>query len=139
MNQVFGQQVHAYLPTRALPLSTTPPIDLAALFDEETAEIKKLLSPKTRRRAEAEAKLRSLAIVDKSLTGQKTQPSVADLRRLATAIESEKKPWDALFPGVASITLTASGDGPSIDLRISKTGSQSSSCPKGHRTPRLSQ
>jgi hypothetical protein len=122
VSNVFGERVHSYLPTRALPLSTTPPLDLAALFDSETAEIKKLLSPKYRRRTEAEAKLRSLAIVDKSLRGQKTQPTIRELRRLAKMITSEGKQWDELFPGVATVTLTAHGEGPSIDLRISKTG-----------------
>ena len=39
MKSVFSEEVQAYLPTRALPLSTTPPISLAALFDTEAAEI----------------------------------------------------------------------------------------------------
>jgi hypothetical protein len=128
---VFGEEVQAYLPTRALPLSTTPPISLAALFDTEAAEIKKLLSPGIRRRTEAEAKLRSLAIVENSLRGQKTQPRVGELRRLAAEIGSGKKQWDELFPGVASITLTAHGYGPSIDLRISKTGVPIQLVPEG--------
>jgi hypothetical protein len=122
MSDVFGEQVYTYLPARASPLSTTPPVGLAALFDHETTEVKRLLLPKTRRRTEVEAKLRSLAIVDKSLRGQKTQPSVPELRRLAEEIVTKGKRWEDLFPGVASISLTAHGDGPSVDLRISKTG-----------------
>lgn len=131
VSAVFGEEVRTYLPTRSLPLSTTPPVDLATLFDTETSEIRKLLTPKNRRRTEAEAKLRSLAIVDKSLRGQKTQPSIGELRRLATEIGSDGKRWDELFPGVASITLTAQGVGPSIDLRISKTGVPIKLVPEG--------
>ena len=91
----------------------------------------KLLSPGIRRRTEAEAKLRSLAIVENSLRGQKTQPRGGELRRLAKAIGSGKKLWNELFPGVASITLTAHGHGPSIDLRISKTGVPIQLVPEG--------
>jgi hypothetical protein len=121
--KVFGEDLKAHLPGRVLPLSTTPPTDLATLFDSETREIQKLLVPGSRRRTEAEAKLRSLAIVEKSLNGEKVQPSVGELRRLAGEIVSRKKAWNEIFPGVASVILTTKGYGPSLDLRISKIGS----------------
>lgn len=85
-------------------------------------EIKKLLAPGVRRHTEAEAKLRSLAIVEKSLNGEKVQPSVGELRHLAKEVASGKKAWNKIFPGVATVTLTTDGYGPSIDLRITKTG-----------------
>lgn len=69
--------------------------------------------------------------MENSLRGQKTQPRVGELRRLAAEIGSGKKQWDELFPGVASITLTAHGYGPSIDLRISKTGVPIQLVPEG--------
>ncbi len=119
---VFDQELQDFLPSRVLPLSTTPPVDLATLFDTETKEIKKLLAPKVHRHTEAEAKLRSLAIVEKSLNGEKVQPGVAELQRIAKEIASGKKTWRDIFPGVATVTLTSKGYGPSIDLRITKTG-----------------
>ncbi len=119
---VFGADLQAHLPARVLPLSTMPPTDLATLFDNETKEIKKLLAPGVRRHTEAEAKLRSLAIVEKSLNGEKVQPSVGELQNLAKEVASGKKPWNEIFPGVATVTLTTNGYGPSIDLRITKTG-----------------
>lgn len=119
---VFSEELQDHLPSRVLPLSTTPPTELATLFDNETKEIKKLLAPGVRRHTEAEAKLRSLAIVEKSLNGEKVQPSVGELQRLAKEIVSGKKSWNEIFPGVATVTLTATGHGPSIDLRITKTG-----------------
>jgi hypothetical protein len=128
---VFGDDLKAYLPGRVLPLSTTPPTDLATLFDSETREIQKLLAPGSRRRTEAEAKLRSLAIVEKSLSGEKVQPSVGELHRLADEIVGKKKAWNEIFPGVASVTLTTNGYGPSLDLRISKTGSPVQLVPEG--------
>jgi hypothetical protein len=119
---VFGKELQDHLPARVLPLSTTPPTDLATLFDSETKEIRKLLAPGVRRRTEAEAKLRSLSIVEKSLNGEKVQPSLGELQRLAKEVASGKKAWDEIFPGVATVTLTTNGYGPSIDLRITKTG-----------------
>lgn len=119
---VFGENLRSHVPARVLPLSTTPPLDLAALFDQETKEIQKLLRPGGRRHTEAEAKLRSLAIVEKSLSGEKVQPSISELQKLGVALTKDKKSWNEIFPGVAGITLTADGYGPSFDLRITKTG-----------------
>ena len=62
LKSVFDQQLTAHLPERVLPVSTSPPTDLATLFDSEVAEIKKLLRPGKRRQIEALARLRPLAI-----------------------------------------------------------------------------
>ena len=118
--EVFKEDLRLYLPERVLPLSTSPPLDLAALFDTEVAEIRKLLRPGSRRRTEAEARLRSLAIVETSLGGEKVQPRVGDLNKLALQIISGNRNWNDIFPGVASLELTSSGFGPSLDLRIDK-------------------
>lgn len=128
---VFGGNLQDYLPSRVLPLSTKMPTDLVTLFEIETKEIKKLLSPGSRRRTEAEAKLRSLAIVEKSLNGEKVQPSLRELQRLANEISVGNKSWEKIFPGVATVALTTSGYGPSIDLRISKTGTPVQLVPEG--------
>jgi hypothetical protein len=127
----FQKELQSHLPPRVLPLSTSPPTDLAALFDSETRDIRKLLAPGNRRRTEADARLRSLAIVEHSLRGQKTQPSAGELRRIASEITVGKKAWNEIFPGVATITLTTTGYGPSIDLRISKTGVPVQLVPEG--------
>lgn len=127
---VFQEELQIYLPSRVLPLSTTPPTDLATLFDTETQEIKRLLSPGSRRRTEADARLRSLAIVESSMKGSKTQPSSGELRRITKQVSSGKA-WNEIFPGVATITLTTTGYGPSIDLRISKTGVPVQLVPEG--------
>jgi hypothetical protein len=117
---VFKQDLRLFLPERVLPLSTSPPSDLASLFESEVAEIRKLLKPGSRRRTEAEARLRSLAIVETSLGGEKVQPRAGDLNKLASEIAGGKKSWDDIFPGVASLELTSTGFGPSLDLRIDK-------------------
>jgi hypothetical protein len=67
-------------------------------------------------------RLRALAIVESSISGEKVQPGITELKRLADQISAGKKSWDAIFPGVATLTVTSKGHGPSIDLRIAKTG-----------------
>jgi hypothetical protein len=129
--KVFGEELQPHLPARVLPLSTTPPTDLATLFENETRDIEKLLAPKTRHGTEAKAKLRSLAIVEKSLNGEKVQPSERELRKIAAEVASGKKSWNEIFPGVATVTFTSQGYGPSIDLCISKTGTPVRLVPEG--------
>ena len=128
---VFREELRSHLPTRVLPLSTSAPTDLSKLFNSEIREIRKLLNPGNRRHTEAHAKLRSLAIVEKSLIGEKVQPSVGELKKLASEVCLPQKPWHEIFPGVASVTLTTTGYGPSIDLRISKTGEPVQIVPEG--------
>ena len=116
---VFGQKLTLQLPARVLPLSTTPPTDLATLFDMEVKEVQRLLQPGKRRAIEANAKLRGLAIMEGAIQGERVQPGRSRLNKLKKQIQ-EGKPWDQIFPGVASIDITQTGYGPSINLRISK-------------------
>jgi hypothetical protein len=116
---VFGRDLKLELPERVLPISTTPPADLATLFDREVKAVRRLLEPGKRRHIEAQAKLRALAIAESSIQGEKVQPSKSELDKLGQRIHDGAK-WDALFPGVASVDLTSTGYGPSLDLRITK-------------------
>jgi hypothetical protein len=116
---VFDTDLNANLPERVLPVSTTPPMDLANLFDWEVRQIKQLLRPGSRRRIEARAKLRALAIMEGAVQGEKLQPGTHELNKLGMRIHSGVN-WEDVFPGVASINITSVGTGPSIDLRITK-------------------
>src|SRR5690606_36343358 len=108
LRSVFKQELSSHLPSRVLPVSTSPPTDLAALFDSEIAEIKKLLRPGRRRQVEALARLRPLAILDGTIRGEKGQPSDADLRRLGAKVRGGKA-WVDVFQGAAAVELTADG------------------------------
>ena len=119
LSDVFGEGLNVQLPSRVLPLSTTPPTDLATVFEQEAKEVQKLLRPGRRRRMEASAKLRGLAIVDSAVLGTRLQPTEKELRKRGEAIRNNDV-WHEIFPGVAAIDLTAKGTGPSLDLRISK-------------------
>jgi hypothetical protein len=119
LKMVFDRELTSDLPERVLPVSTKPPADIETLFDTEIGHIKTLLRPKSRRRVEAYARLRGLAILEGSIQGERIQPGTGDLNRLAKKIHGGES-WDKLFPGVASVEITAKGYGPSLDLRISK-------------------
>lgn len=119
LKAVFAQELADHLPTRVLPVSTSPPTDLTTLFDSEIAEIKKLLGPGRRRRLEAVARLRPLAILDGTIRGEKGQPSEADLARIGKEVLAGKK-WGDVFKGVSAIEITADPAGPGLSLRLSK-------------------
>lgn len=119
LKSVFDQELATHLPTRVLPVSTSPPTTLTTLFDSEVAEIKKLLRPGRRRRIEALARLRPLAILDGTIRGEKGQPSDSDLRRLGKDVLAGK-PWGDVFQGAAAVEITADGSGPGLSLRLSK-------------------
>jgi hypothetical protein len=119
LKSVFDQEITTHLPTRVLPVSTSPPTSLATLFDSEVEEIKKLLRPGRRRQVEAMARLRPLAILDATIQGKKGQPSDADLKRIGKDVLAGKT-WADVFKGASAIEISAGGAGPSLSPRLSK-------------------
>ena len=116
---VFGINLRIELPVRVLPLSTTPPMDIQALFNHEIEEVKKLIQPGSRKKLEALEKLRALAILENSIQGIEIQPSDAELKSLAKKLKQGSE-WHQIFPGTSTINFTSNGYGPSLDLRITK-------------------
>jgi hypothetical protein len=119
LRDVFGEELAACLPERVLPLSTTPALDPVTLFEREVEEVKKLLKPGGRKQIQATARLKTLAILDGAVKGERIQPSAGELRKLIKRVRGGLT-WEQLFPGIASIQITADGHGPSISLRITK-------------------
>ena len=117
---VFEHKLSRYLPERVLPISTNPPRDLNLLVESEFSEIRDLLAPHSRKRLDAISKLRALAIVESSLRGERSQPSITELNHIADNIKKGKE-WKELFPGIASIKLVTDGTGLSVSLRITKS------------------
>ena len=118
-DDVFDEKLIIELPERVLPISTTAPKDLSALFDKEVAEIKALLSPGTRKQMDAVAKARSLAVMESTVNGDYEQPSDHELKKVCKRL-ADGEAWTDVFPGVASINITAEGDGPTLSLRLTK-------------------
>lgn len=119
LKKVFNEDLVTHLPTRVLPVSTSPPTTLATLFESEVKEIKKLLRPGKRRQIEAMARLRPLAILDSTIQGEKGQPSNAELRRMSKDILSGNT-WADAFKGASAIEIASDGSGQSLSLRLSK-------------------
>ena len=116
---VFAVNLSDRLPDRVLPIATKVPLDLITLFEREIEEVTKLLAPGKRRGVEALGKLRSLAIVENAVSGEKVQPAESDLRKLEERIRSGEKS-NTLFPSVSSITLVTEGHGPELKIRLAK-------------------
>lgn len=116
---VFGERLGDYLPERVLPLSTSPPKDLAVLVSDEVDLIRSLVRPGRRKRVEARAHTKSLAIMEAAIGGEFVQPSVRDLDRLLERIGQGER-WDKIFPGVSSLKLDIGGGGIPYSLRIVK-------------------
>jgi hypothetical protein len=119
LRDVFDKEVSDYFPERVLPISTIPAVDIAEIFHNETEAIKQLLQPGKRKRTEALARLRPLAIMEEALQGQNQTPSDEELRKLSKALRQDKA-WHDVFPSVASINITAKGYGPALELHITK-------------------
>jgi hypothetical protein len=119
LKDAFGEDLADSLPSRVLPLSTIVPSEPLEMFASELDSVKQLLAPGRRHRAEAEAKLRGLAIVDGALQGQFVQPSEYELRKLGSRL-TDGQNFDQLFPGIAAVTFQTDGSGPSLSLRIAK-------------------
>ena len=119
LKQVFDQNLGNYFPERVLPISTRPPTDIAELYHSEVEAIQALLQPGKRKRTEALARLRPLAIMDDALQGQNHTPSDEQLNKLGKSIRQGKE-WHELFPGVASIEITTTGYGTAFEVHITK-------------------
>ena len=119
-DDVFDKGLLLELPERVLPISTTAPKDLSALFEKEVREIKELLVPGTRRKMDAVAKTRSLTVLESTVSGDyEQQPSDGELKKVCKRL-ADGEAWQSVFPGVASINITATGDGPTFSLRLTK-------------------
>lgn len=116
---VFKENLRSTLSERVLPVATIAPLHPIALFTDEVEQVRRLLAPNTRKRLEAMARLRGLAIVDGAIHGEKLQPSESHLNRLCGQLRRSEG-LDQLFPGIASVNFVAEGSGLSFSLRLTK-------------------
>jgi len=119
LKKVFNRDLYVDLPERVLPISTTIPVDLLTLFEQDVSEIKRLLAPKSRHHMEAAAKLRSLMIIENTIHGETEQPTDSKIRELMKKSSLDLN-WTQIFPGVASMNVNVEGDGPKISIRLTK-------------------
>jgi hypothetical protein len=116
---VLGLSLKDVMPNRVLPVSPKPPRDFGLILDGEFGEIATMVAPGSRKRLDAKARIRSLAILQSSLDGQKSQPSDRELDGIVKRIKAGDG-WRAIFPGVATLRIDPSAAGPGLALRITK-------------------
>ena len=119
LRDVYGQTLGEYFPERVLPVSTSPPLDLGTVFDAEFADIRRLCAPGSRKRLQAAAKLRGLAILEQSLAGERSQPTDNALREQIREVQ-QGRAWSDLFPGIATLRLETTGTGFDVSFRLTK-------------------
>ena len=116
---VLGRPLSNEVPRRILPVCAKPPSRLDALFDVEFADIKRMVDPGSRKRLDAKAKLRSLAILQASLDGRKSQPTDTELDRIVKRVIADEG-WRDIFPGVATLHIVPDTTGLGLSLQIKK-------------------
>ncbi len=119
LEKVFKSRLADYVPERILPISTRPPKDFVTLVDSELTQIRDLLQPGRRRGFEAKARLRSYAILERSIKGESVQPAEKEIEDYLAKLKT--RPWIEVFPGVAAVEIQVEGEGPTSALRLTRS------------------
>jgi hypothetical protein len=118
LDDVFGERLADHLPSRVLPISTDPPADIDVLIDAEFDQVKELLKPGKRRRAEARAKIRTLLALE-SHVSEDVVVNERDVNRIARGIR-EGKGLSHVFPRLGTLGTEISSDGPNLTVHFTK-------------------
>lgn len=119
LRDVFKDDLTRHFPDRVMPVTTVLPTDLHSVIASAWEEIKDHLKPMARQRLQACAKLRSLAILDNSVSGKASEPTEAEMKRLIQRLQ-KGEPWGAVFPELAKYQVVTEGAGITMALRITK-------------------
>jgi hypothetical protein len=119
LERSFGEHVAEHLPNRVLPISTSPPEDIDIFLDHEFQQIRDLLAPNRRQRAEAYARLRPLLVMEANLRDNPQLPTTAEVAQVAERLAQDED-WRAVFPGVSMLRLDATGHGLTFSVRLTR-------------------
>ena len=81
-DEVFDTELTTELPDRVLPISTTAPTDIVALFDTDVKEIRTLLRPGKRKKKHAIHKIRPWALLESAVMDQEELPNERELEEV---------------------------------------------------------
>jgi hypothetical protein len=122
---VLNISLKSTIPERIIPLCAKPPKALDALFEIEFQEIKNLVKPKSRKHLDAKSRLLSMAVLQASLDGRKSQPSDRDLSGYVKRIRAGDS-WRDIFPSISTLTINSDENNSlSICLQITKNHGES--------------
>lgn len=99
-----GQDLTDVMPGRVLPVSASPPTDVALVVGKEVEQIAALLKPGRRQTAEARARLIPLMALARAARGETEPPTNAEVNRAIKAVK-QGSDWEAVFPGVIGLRL----------------------------------
>jgi hypothetical protein len=115
---VFSERLADHLPSRVLPISTDPPADIDVLINAEFDQVKELLKPGKRRRAEARAKIRTLLALE-SHVSEDVVVNERDVNRVMRGVR-EGKGLFQVFPRLGTLGTEISSEGPSLTVHFTK-------------------
>ena len=119
LNYVFQETLADHLPSRVLPISTSPPQDMITFIDSEFRQIQELLSPGKRRQSEARCRLRHFIIMESNLSGEHKQPTENEISHVVSRVKNGNT-WQVIFPSIASVQLDTQGHGPTVSIRLTR-------------------
>ena len=114
-----GRGLLAFLPNRVLPISATPPQQLARVVDEEFERLREILQRPDLPKQHAIAMLRPLMAF--KIGGEERHRRMTS-EELEVAIEnlSAAENWRIVFPEIAKIQLMSEGDGIPVGFKVVK-------------------
>lgn len=119
LRQVFGEHLADHMPTRVLPISTSPPKDMLTFLDSEFTQIQELLGPGKHRRSEARCRLHHLVIMESNLSGEARQPTEREVDHIVHRVKRGDT-WQAIFPSIAGVRLDTQWHGPTVAIRFTR-------------------
>jgi hypothetical protein len=119
LRRAFDDTLADRLPNRVLPISVEPPEDFLQLVDADFRQIKALLRPGRRARAQARAKIRGLLALEAHVEPD-TRVSDADVNRVEAGIKAGKTRTQ-VFPKLTGVAADVTGEGITVMVRFSKT------------------
>lgn len=111
LQQAFGTRLADEAPfsSRPLPLTSRPPRDYQVLVSSEMEEIRQLLAPRSRKRAEAITRLRPFAVADVVASDRQDSLDATQLEALARRVK-EGEDWTQIFPALARLAVDTTPD-----------------------------
>jgi hypothetical protein len=118
LDRAFEERLADNLPERVLPISTIPPRDIQVLVGEQFQQVRELLKPKRRRRAEARAKIRGLLALEGHVS-EEALVSERDVSRVERGIRDDKD-IASVFPRLGRVGTQFSHDGPTLKVHFTR-------------------
>lgn len=113
-----GQDLGELMPGRVLPVSATPPTDVALVVGKEVEQIVELLTPSKRRGAEARARLLPIMALDRAARGIEGSPSETEIKTVTDDLKARKE-WKVVFPGVVGLRVADGSESSDLVQEIS--------------------